>query len=230
MRVEHEPQAPRERGGLLHQAAGDGEGRARRDSDLDARARARLVQGAVEPLRLGQYGVDLLHELVRGKPAVRHAEVHRAARRDDADPELSRGLHLGLEDPLAPAREDVVVVEDGRAAREGELGEPCARRGVLGLRVDPGPDGIELAQPREEVGLLRASARQRLVQVVMRVDQPGGHDRAPQVDSWRDPVRTGARSRRSIAPSTSTQPFGVLGPGVVHRDDPPVRVERGHGG
>ena len=230
MRVEHEPQAPRERGGLLHQAAGDGEGRARRDSDLDARARARLVQGAVEPLRLGQYGVDLLHELVRGKPTVRHAEVHRAARRDDADPELSRGLHLGLEDPLPPAREDVVVVEDGRAAREGELGEPCARRGVLGLRVDPGPDGIELAQPREEVGLLRARARQRLVQVVMRVDQPGGHDRAPQVDS-RGVIRLRTAPGRDDHRAVDENPtVRVLGPGVVHRDDPPVRVERGHGG
>ncbi len=128
-------------------------------------------------------------------------------------PELARGLHLGLEDPLAPAREDVVVVEDGRAARERELGEPCARRGVLGLRVDPGPDGIELAQPREEVGLLRASARQRLVQVVMRVDEPGGDDRAPQVDSRGvHPAPSRARSTTTIAPSTSTQPFGCSVP------------------
>ena len=61
--------------------------------------------------------------------------------------------------PSRPLREHVVVVEDGRAARERELGEAGARGGVLGLGVDPRPDGIQLAQPREEVGLLRPGAR-----------------------------------------------------------------------
>ena len=70
-------------------------------------------------------------------------------------PELARRLDLGLEDPGPAAREHVVVVEDGRAAGERELREPGARRRVLRLGVDPRPDGIELAEPREEVRLLR---------------------------------------------------------------------------
>ena len=41
--------------------------------------------------------------------------------------------------PSWPAREDVVVVEDRRAARERELGEPGAGGRVLGLGVDPAP-------------------------------------------------------------------------------------------
>ena len=46
---------------------------------------------------------------------------------------------LGLDQPVAAAREDVVVVEDGRAARERELGQAGARGGVLGLGVDAAP-------------------------------------------------------------------------------------------
>ena len=53
--------------------------------------------------------------------------------------QLARRLHLRLDDARAPAREDVVVVEDGRAARERELGEPGPRGGVLGLCVEPRP-------------------------------------------------------------------------------------------
>ena len=101
-----------------------------------------LVQRAVEPLRLREDGVDLLDELVGRQPAVRDAEVHRAARRDDPHADLARCLHLRLEDPVAAAREDVVVVEHRRAARERELRKPRARGGVLRLRVDarPRPD------------------------------------------------------------------------------------------
>ena len=55
--------------------------------------------------------------------------------------ELPRGLHLRLDEAFAPAREDVVVVEHGRAAREGELGEPGPRGRVLRLGVDPAQTG-----------------------------------------------------------------------------------------
>ena len=83
-----------------------------------------LVQLGDEPLGVGEHRVDVLDELVGREPAVGLAEVHRAARGDDPDAELARRLHLGLDQAGPPAREDVVVVEDGRAARERELGEP----------------------------------------------------------------------------------------------------------
>ena len=57
---------------------------------------------------------------VRRQAALRLAQVHRAARSDDADAELAGRLHLRLDDPLRPLREEVVVVEDGAAARERE--------------------------------------------------------------------------------------------------------------
>ena len=116
-----------------------------------------------------------------GSPPSETAEVHRPARGDDPHAELARGAHLRLDQARDAAREDVVVVEDRRAARQGELGEAGARRGVLHLLVDPRPDGVQRAQPREEVGLLRPRARQGLVEVVMRVHEPGRDDGAAEV-------------------------------------------------
>ncbi len=183
VRVEGQAEAACELGRLRHQSLRHRERRARRDGDLHARARAGLVQLADEPLGVRENRVDVLDELVGREPAVRVAEVHRAARGDDADADLARRLHLRLDQARAAAREDVVVVEDGRAARERELGEAGARGRVLGLGVDPGPGRIELAQPAEEVGLLRAGTRERLVQVVVGVDEARRDDGAAEVDA-----------------------------------------------
>ena len=185
------------------------------------RPRAGLVQLADEPFGVRENGVDVLDELVGREPAVRGAEVHRAARGDDADADLARRLHLRLDQPRAAAREDVVVVEDGRAARERELGEAGARGSVLGLGVDPGPRRIELAQPAEEVSLLRAGTGECLVQVVVGVDEARRDDGAAEVDAL---VGLGLGSLRADGDDHAVlheQPAGlVLGTRVVARDDP----------
>ena len=127
--VQRQAEPAGERRRLLHQPARDRERRARRDGELHPRARARLVQQRGEPLGLGEHGVEVLDELVGREAAVGDAEIHRAARGDDPHADLARRLHLGLDQALAAAREDVVVVEDGRAAGERELGEArCGRR------------------------------------------------------------------------------------------------------
>ena len=187
---------------------------------------ARLVQLADEALGVREHGVEVLDELVGREPAVRDAEVHRAARGDDPHAELAGRLHLRLDEAGPAVREHVVVVEDRRAAGERELGEPRARRGVLGLGVDARPDRVELAQPREEVGLLRAGAREGLVEVMVRVDEARRDDRAAEVDSLVR-LRLGpARRPPSTRPSsTSTQPRAMLGARVVARDDPATGEE-----
>ena len=119
-------------------------------------------------------------------------------------------------EPGAAAREDVVVVEDGRAAGERELGEPGARGRVLRLGVDAGPDRIELAEPGEEVGLLRPRAREGLVQVVVRVDEARRDDRAAEVDPLVR-FRLGAAADCRDEAVLDEQPAGrVLRAGVVH--------------
>ena len=72
----------------------------------------------------------VLDQASGGRPPSRVPEVHRAARGDEAHAELARRAISASTSP-APAREHVVVVEDGRAARQRELGEPGAGRGVL---------------------------------------------------------------------------------------------------
>jgi hypothetical protein len=100
------------------------------------------VQGG-EALRVGEDVVEVLDEVVRREAAARLAHVHGAARGDDTDADVLRRLQLRLDEAVAAAREDVVVVEDRRRAREGELAEPGAGGRVLGLGVDPPPDGVE---------------------------------------------------------------------------------------
>ena len=209
VRVQLQPEPARERGRLLHQPRRDRERRARRDRELHACAgrRASAASRSVS----ASTASSVLDELVGRQAAVGLAEVHRAARGDDADAELARRLHLGLDEPGAPAREDVVVVEDRRAAGERELGEPGARGRVLRLRVDPRPDRVELAQPREEVGLLRPRARERLVEVVVRVDEPGRDDRAAEVDALVASGSAPAADAATRPSSTSSQPPLVLG-------------------
>jgi hypothetical protein len=89
-----------------------------------------------ESLGVGEHDVDVLDELVGRKPAVRLSEIHRSARGDDANADLTGSLDLRLDQSGRAAREDVVVVEDGRTSGERELGEPGARGCVLGVRVD----------------------------------------------------------------------------------------------
>ena len=220
VRVQREAEAPRERRRLLHEPLRDRERGARRDGDLDAGSGPRLVERADEPLGVCEHGVELLHELVGREAAVRDAEVHRAAGRDDADAELARRLHLRLDQALLPAREDVVVVEHGRAAGERELGQSGARGGVLGLGVDPRPHRVELPQPAEEVRLLRPRAGEGLVQVVVRVDEPGRHDGAAELLAGVG-LRLRAISDRRYETVLDQHPAVlVLGPRVVAGDDP----------
>ena len=137
---------------------------------------------AAAALGIRQDLVDRLHQRVRGQAALRRPEVHRAARRDEAQPQLARRLQLRLEDAAAAAREDVVVVEDGRAARERELRQAGARGGVLGFGVEPRPHRVQLDQPFEQRRVLRAGARERLVEVVVRVDEARCDERAAEVE------------------------------------------------
>src|SRR5207249_1627375 len=110
------------------------------------------------------------------------AEIHRAARGDDPDTELACGPYLRLDQTGAAAREEVMVIEDRRAARERELGEPRPGCRVLGLLVERGPHRVELPQPCEEIGLLRARAREGLVEVMVHVDERRGDECAAEVD------------------------------------------------
>ena len=112
-----------------------------------------------------------------------------------------------------------MVVEDGRAAGEHQLGEAGAGGRVLGFGVDARPGRVELDEPFEERRLLRAGARERLVEVVMRVDEARRDDRAGEVDAL---VRLGLVARADgchEAVLDEDPAVRMLGAAVVHRDD-----------
>src|SRR5438128_10929083 len=98
-------------------------------------------------------------------------EVHRAAARMESQAELGGHLDLSLQQPGGAGRKHIVVIGGGGTAAERELGESDLGGGSLPVRVDGGPDGIELAQPIEQPSLLSPHSSQRLTQVVMGVDQ-----------------------------------------------------------
>ena len=114
------------------------------------------------------------------------------------------------------------MVEDGRAAREHQLGEPGTRRCVLRLGVDPGPGRVELDEPFEERCLLCPGTRKRLVEVVVRVDEAGRDDCAAEAHPLVG-FRLLARADRHDEAVLDQDPaVRVLGSDVVDGED--VRV------
>src|SRR5581483_6282088 len=122
-------------------------------------------------------------------------------------------------------REDVVVVEDRRAARQCELRDPATGGRVLHPLVDPRPHRVQGLQPGEEVAVRHTGTRERLVQVVVRVDEAGRDDRAAQVlAALRGARRAELRDQPVLDPQP---PAAVLGAGVVHRHEPAVLQDHG---
>ena len=227
VRVELEPELAGECRRLGHQLARDRERGAGSDGDLDACPGTRLVERC-KSLRVLEDRVELLHDRVGRQTPVGHPEIHRAARGDEPDAELPRRLELRLDQALLTVREDVVVVEDRAATGERKLGEAGAGGRVLGLGVDARPRRIELDEPLEERPLRRASAGEGLVEVVVRVHERGGDDRAGEVAAL---VSQGllARAEGTEEAVLDEDPaIRVLGARVVHRDDMRVREQGFH--
>ena len=87
VRVQLQAEPPRERGRLLHQPRRDRERRARRDRDLTRSPSASAASRSVS----ARIASSVLDERVGRQAALGLAEVHRAARGDDAHAELARG-------------------------------------------------------------------------------------------------------------------------------------------
>ena len=228
MGVELQAEPPRQRRRVGHQLLRDGERRAWRDGDLHHRPGAGLVQPAGQLLCRREHRVRVFDHRVRRQPTLRLAEIHRPARGDNAHADLAGRAHFRLHEPASAAREEVVVVEDGRAAGQRELGQPGASRCVLGLVVEPRPHGIELAQPGEEIGVLRPRPSERLEEVVMRVDEARRDHRAGEIDDLVRLRRRTVTDRGDHRTVDEHPPRLVLRARVVHRHDPPVREQPAH--
>ena len=100
--VQPQAEAACERRGLPLSSARNENGEHGANRDLDEAARPGLCSRGVEPLGVASTASMLLDEVARREAAPRHAEVHRAARGDDADSELA-GASISASTSLAPA-------------------------------------------------------------------------------------------------------------------------------
>ena len=100
----------------------------------------------------------------------------------------------------------VQVIADRGAAGQEQLGQSHQSTVVNGLCRQLSPDGVEVGEPIEQTGVLdsRQGAGQRLIQVMVGVDQAGQHDHAGGVNHrvclcWQ--VRRCAHHFDDVAPS-----------------------------
>ena len=218
--------------GLGHQLGGDGERRRRSERDPDHRSGRGIVE-AVDRLRArGEDRVALLDDRVRRQPAAAAPEVHRAAAGVEPEPDRPRRRYLHRQQVAGAAREDVVMVGRGRAARAGERGQPGVRGRVDHVGVDVRPDGIERGEPLEQRRLLYVAARRLLVEVVVAVDEPGRRELAAPVDparAFRHGRRRALADGRDPAVRADDVAVGDLAPRVVHGRDRAALDDCRHG-
>ena len=164
---------PRQHGRLAQQIRGDRERRAGRDRDAHERVERGVVI-ALDGLRgSAERGIRRLHGEVRREPALRGAEVHRAAGRVQAHADALGRLDDRAHDVAGALREDVVVVAHGRAARAGEHRHAARGADARQARIDLRPQRVQRGEPVEQDRVLRVAAGEPLVQVVVGVDQAG---------------------------------------------------------
>ena len=182
MGVQADAVAASQRRGVAHQRRRDREGRAGCQHDLLHRAGRPVVEARDHALAVGEDGVLVLDAVIGRQPAAALPQRHRSARGHEPHAEGARRLHLVV-DPAA-VREEVGVVEHGGAARERQLRHAHQARGPERVRVAPAPDRVVDAQPAEQVRVLGRGqrTRQRLVEMVVGVDQAGQHDLSGRVE------------------------------------------------
>jgi len=177
-----------ERCGLAHEPLGHGERRAGCESDLDVGSGRSVVEEGEDALAVAQDRILVLDHGIGRQSTVLLRQVHGAARHGHAQPDLPRRLDLDVDRLLQPGRVQVMMIGRRGAARHQQFdeGDPHRRTEVVGR--EPRPDRVERLQPREQrlVDRRGMGAGQRLVEMVMRVDETRQHDMAPGIE---DPVR-----------------------------------------
>ena len=134
----------------------------------------------------------------------------------------------------AAVREDIRVIEDRRAPRRRQLGQPDERRPPRRLGSAAGPDPVVRLQPGKEIIVLRSRqvAGQRLVEVVVGIHEAGQDDLPGQVQHLVGRRRKLVRRADLLDDSIPGEEAGVLqlAPRFVHRHQHVgvLGQERGH--
>ncbi|MNS83044.1 hypothetical protein D3C72_1168140 [compost metagenome] len=216
---------------LGHQAVRHRERRAGHQVDAGHRAVRSIMVTADHAGHVGHDRVFVLDHRVGRQAAGALAERHGAAAGVHADADVLGGLDHRVEHHVRALGEDVEHVRDRRAAGEGQLGEAAHRAPVDHLGVQAGPDRVLGGQPLEQFGVLGGghAAGERLVEVVVGVDQAGHGQAAGQVDR----LLGLADDRRGVHQAVVLDPHLALVPvaGVAHhgRDHEVLEPDGRHG-
>ena len=184
----------RQRGGLAHEVARHREGRAGGECDPQHGVARGVVVLRDQPLAVAQDVCLLFHQLVGRQATLALADAHAAATRVKPHADVAQRADLVVQ--RAVVGEKVEVVARRGATREHQLGRRHLRADIDVLGGEPRPDRVERLQPLEQVAVLRGrhDARERLVEMMVSVDQPRQHGvPAAQVQHL---VRRGGQRRR----------------------------------
>ena len=144
---------------------------------MNRRAVAGLMIARYQTFRVGEDRVFVLHHAVRRQAAVALRAIHRAACQQHAQAEPLRRCDLDVGAVFDAFGKHVVVVRGQRTAGQHQLGHGERRGKIDRLRRQPRPERIKRLQPRKQFAVERGRHRagQGLIEMMMRVDQPGQH-------------------------------------------------------
>ena len=150
------------------------------------RAVARVVPSLNQALGFFQDGGLFFDHAVGRQATLRLPHAHAAACGGEAHAHGVRRFDAVVQPHAVGV--DVKVVTAGGAAAQQQLGHGHLARHTHHLGREAHPDGVQALEPRKQLGVLHARnrPRQRLVHVVVRVDQAWHHHMAAGVDHFVD--------------------------------------------
>ncbi len=178
-----------------HQPLGDGERRAGRQRHLQHRTFGLVVILADHPFAIGQNRIIVLHDGIWRQAAILFRQAHGPTRQGNPHTQLGGFLGLNVHRVFQTARKKILMVRHSGAAAHQQFRQrkPCGEaKGVR--RHVARPDRVERLKPGKQflVDRRRMGPRQRLEEMVVRVDETRQHDMTAGVEDtvrmWR---RTG---------------------------------------
>ena len=171
----------RKDGGLFHQIRRHGKRRAGSERDPNHRAGRGIVIFFDQSLRIAQNLVGGLHDRIRRQAAILPAQIHAAPARVKPHAKLGGGLNLNVNQfPADALRKNVMMIRRRRAAGQHQFRHADERAEPNRLFIQPRPNRVQAGQPCEQPGIhdRRIGSGQRLIQMMMRVDQSRQNDLA----------------------------------------------------
>ena len=222
---------------FAHQVLAHAEGRARGHGHMRHRAEARVMPALDQALGFFQDGGLLLDHTVRWQAALALAHTHAAACGREAHADGVRRFDVVVQPHAVGV--NVEVVTAGGAAAQQEFCHGHLTRHPHHLGREAHPDRVQALEPRKQLGVLhrRNRPRERLVHVVVRVDQARHHHMAAGVNDFihLSEQFVGVFTGRDDAldPAIADQERGVrqFGVRIVHGGDAAGAVDQqcGHG-